>query len=277
MTGTARDTVPDPSPVLLERDGDVAILTLSNPARLNPLGTGLQQRLRTLLADIRDDRGVRAVVLTGEGKGFCVGADLSAMGPAGDRDARSVGERTADIMQAVSNRLVLDLRELPVPVVCAVNGACAGAGVGLALAADVVLMARSAYFYLPFIPKLGIVPDLGSTWFIERLAGRGRALAWTLLGDHLGAERAVQWGLAWDLVDDADLRAQALVLAQRLAALPAHAAVEARRAFDAAAANTLPEQLSYEAERQRVLLDLPSFAEGVAAFTEKRAPRFPGR
>ncbi|MEP6875716.1 MAG: enoyl-CoA hydratase-related protein [Burkholderiales bacterium] len=271
------DAAIDVSPVRFERDGEVAILTLANPARLNPLGIGLQQRLRTLLSEIRDDRGVRAVVLTGEGKGFCVGADLSAMGPVSEGDAHSLGERTADMMRTLSNRLILDLRELPVPVVCAVNGACAGAGVGLALAADVVLMARSAYFYLPFLPKLGIVPDLGSTWFLERFAGRGRALALSLLGDRLGAERAVQWGLAWDTVDDAALRAQALALAQRLAALPAHAAIEARRAFDAAAANTLPEQLAYEAERQRVLLDLPSFVEGVAAFSEKREPRFPGR
>ena len=269
--------IDDASTVRLERDGDVAILTLANPARLNPLGLRLQQRLRALLADIRADHGVRAVVLTAEGKGFCVGADLSAMGPATDGDARSLGERTADTMQALSNRLILDLHELPVPVVCAVNGACAGAGVGLALAADVVLMARSAYFFLPFISRLGIVPDLGSTWFIERIAGRGRALALTLLGDRLGAERAVQWGLAWDSVDDTALQAQALALAQRLAKLPAHAALEARRAFDAAAANTLAQQLSYEAERQRVLLDLPSFAEGVAAFSEKREPRFPGR
>jgi len=269
--------IDDASTVRLERDGDVAILTLANPARLNPLGLGLQQRLRALLAEIRADHGVRAVVLTAEGKGFCVGADLSAMGPATDGDARSLGERTADTMQALSNRLILDLHELPVPVVCAVNGACAGAGVGLALAADVVLMARSAYFFLPFISRLGIVPDLGSTWFIERIAGRGRALALTLLGDRLGAERAVQWGLAWDSVDDTALQAQALALAQRLAKLPAHAALEARRAFDAAAANTLAQQLSYEAERQRVLLDLPSFAEGVAAFSEKREPRFPGR
>ena len=269
--------IDDASTVRLERDGDVAILTLANPARLNPLGLGLQQRLRALLAEIRADHGVRAVVLTAEGKGFCVGADLSAMGPATDGDARSLGERTADTMQALSNRLILDLHELPVPVVCGVNGACAGAGVGLALAADVVLMARSAYFYLPFIRRLGIVPDLGSTWFIERIAGRGRALALTLLGDRLGAERAVQWGLAWDSVDDTALQAQALALAQRLAKLPAHAALEARRAFDAAAANTLAQQLSYEAERQRVLLDLPSFAEGVAAFSEKREPRFPGR
>ena len=269
--------IDDASTVRLERDGDVAILTLANPARLNPLGLGLQQRLRALLAEIRADHGVRAVVLTAEGKGFCVGADLSAMGPATDGDVRSLGERTADTMQALSNRLILDLHELPVPVVCAVNGACAGAGVGLALAADVVLMARSAYFFLPFISRLGIVPDLGSTWFIERIAGRGRALALTLLGDRLGAERAVQWGLAWDSVDDTALQAQALALAQRLAKLPAHAALEARRAFDAAAANTLAQQLSYEAERQRVLLDLPSFAEGVAAFSEKREPRFPGR
>jgi len=140
-----------------------------------------------------------------------------------------------------------------------------------------VIAARSAYFYLPFLPKLGIVPDLGSTWFMERLAGRGRAMGLALLGDRLSAEQAVQWGVAWACVDDAVLRAEALAVAQRLAKLPAHAAVEARRAFDAAALNTLPQQLAYEAERQRELLDKASFMEGVRAFLEKREARFAGR
>lgn len=263
--------------IRLERDGDVALAIFDNPARLNPLTTAFQQELRAALRQVREDRGIRALVLTGEGRAFCVGADLSSMGPSGDDDGRSLGERTAEWMRELGNRLILDLRELPVPVVAAVNGACAGAGVGLALAADVVIAARSAYFYLPFIPKLGIVPDLGTTWFTERLLGRGRALGLALLGDRLPAQQAADWGLAWACVDDAALREEALAIARRLAKLPAHGAIEARRACDAAASSTLAEQLAYEADRQRELLDRPSFEEGVRAFLEKREPRFSGR
>lgn len=263
--------------IRLERDGDVALAIFENPTRLNPLTTAFQQELRAVLRQVREDHGIRALVLTGEGRAFCVGADLSSMGPSGEADGRSLGERTAEWMRELGNKLILELRELPVPVVAAVNGACAGAGVGVALAADVVLAARSAYFYLPFIPKLGIVPDLGTTWFVERLVGRGRALGLTLLGDRLPAEQAAAWGLVWACVDDAALRDEALAIAHRLATLPAHGAIEARRACDAAASNTLAEQLAYEADRQRELLDRPSFGEGVRAFLEKREPRFPGR
>ncbi|MBI5256901.1 MAG: enoyl-CoA hydratase/isomerase family protein [Burkholderiales bacterium] len=260
-------------PLRFERDGDVALIVFDNPARMNPLSVDFQQGLRELLERVRNDRTLRALVLTGEGRGFCVGADLTSMKPTPD-DPRTLGERTAENMHALSNRLIQELHELPVPVVSAVNGACAGAGVGVALAADVVLAARSAYFYLPFLPKLGIVPDLGSTWFMQRLAGRGRALGLALLGDRLSAEQAVQWGVAWACVDDDALRAEALAIAQRLAKLPAHATLEARRAFDAAASNTLVQQLHYEAERQRELLNKPSFMQGVRAFLEKRDPRF---
>ncbi len=257
-----------------ERDGAVALAIFDRAERLNPLSVEFQQALRGVCAQVREDRSVRALLLTGEGRAFCVGADLSSLGQPAPGDTRSLGPRVAEQMHALSNRVILDLRELPVPVLSAVNGACAGAGVGIALAADVVLAAKSAYFYLPFLPKLGIVPDLGTTWFIERLAGRGRALGLSLLGDRLAAEQAVQWGVAWAAVDDAALRSEALALAHRLAKLPSHAAVEARRAYDAAAINTLPQQLAYEAERQRELLDKPSFIEGVQAFLAKREPRF---
>lgn len=264
-------------PLRLERDGDVGLILFDQPERLNPLSRAFQEGLRALLKQVREDRSIRAVVLTGEGRAFCVGADLSSMGPAPEGDSRSLGHRTAEQMHALSNRVITDIRELPVPVVSAVNGPCAGAGVGVALAADVVIAAKSAYFYLPFMPKLGIVPDLGSTWFMERLAGRGRAMGLTLLGDRLPAEQAVQWGVAWACVDDAAPRAEALAVAHKLARLPAHAALETRRAYDAAALNTLPQQLAYEAERQRELLDKPSFMEGVQAFLGKREPRFEGR
>lgn len=260
------------SPLLCERDGDVAILSLQLPTRLNPLTLDIQRALREQLARLCDEGTVRALVLTGVGKAFCVGADLSSMGAA--EGGASLGQRTADTMAALSNRLIEDIRALPFPVVSAVNGPAAGAGVGLALSADVVIAARSAYFYLPFMPRLGIVPDLGTTWFLERSIGRARCVALTLLGDRLSAEQAVQWGLIWSCVDDALLRQEALAIAQRLARLPAHAAREIRNAYDSAGRVDLPVQLHYEAERQRELIDRPEFSEGVKAFGEKRDPVF---
>ena len=269
--------------VRMERHGDngeIALIVLQDSARMNPLGRPLQLRLRELLAEVREDTSLRALVLTAEGRGFCVGADLSSMGGAqggAQADGRTLGEQTADNMQQLSNRLILDLQQLPVPVVCAINGAAAGAGVGLALAGDVALAARSAYFYLPFLPRLGIVPDLGTTWFIERRLGRARALGLSLLGDRLGAQQAADWGLVWACVDDEALREQALAAAARLARLPAGAVLEARRALDHAAASTLEQQLHYEAERQRELVGAPAFMEGVQAFMQKREPVFAPR
>lgn len=263
------------SAVLWESKEGVATLTLNLPAKLNPIAIDLQHELRAALARVREDRDVRAVVLTGAGKAFCVGADLSAMRPPEGNE--TLGDQTAKWMQSVSNPLIEELRALPVPVVCAVNGAAAGAGVGLALAGDVTIAAKSAYFYLSFLPKLGIVPDLGCTWIIPRLVGPARAMGMSLLDERLGAERAAQWGLIWACVEDDLLLPEAQQIAKRLARLPAHAVIEARRAFEASARHNLPEQLHYESERQRELLNRPAFAEGVAAFLQKRAPEFPGR
>lgn len=261
------------NPLLEERHGDVLVLSLNIPERLNPIARELQVALRARLAALREDRSVAALVLTGAGRAFCVGADLSSMGPPGG--GGSIGQNSFEAMESLSNRIVEDLRTLPMPVLSAVNGPAAGAGVGIALAADVVIAARSAYFYLPFMPKLGIVPDLGTTWFLERFVGRARAVGMSLLGEKLSADQAAQWGLIWSVVEDADLTAQALALAQRLARLPAHAAREVRAAYESAGRVSLVEQMRYEAERQRELLDAPSFAEGVRAFREKREPIFP--
>ena len=263
--------------VRLERHGDIALIVHHDSERMNPLGQPFQHQLRALLAQVRADAGIRALVLTAEGRGFCVGADLSALGGAAPADGRTLGEHTAERMEQLSNRLILDLQDLPVPVVCAVNGAAARAGVGLALAADLTLAARSAYLYLPFLPRLGIVPDLGTTWFLERRLGRARALGLALMGEKLGAQQAADWGLVWACVDDAVLRDEAVAAARRLARLPAGAALEARRALDAAAAGTLAQQLSYEAGRQRELVGGPAFMEGVQAFLQKREPVFPPR
>lgn len=263
------------STVLWDLENGVATLTLNLPHKLNPIALDLQRELCEAFARVRGDRSVRAVVLTGAGKAFCVGADLSAMRP--PEAGETLGDQTAKWMQSVSNPLIEEMRALPVPVVCAVNGAAAGAGVGLALAADVTLAGKSAYFYLSFLPKLGIVPDLGCTWFIPRLVGPARAMGMSLLDERLPAERAAQWGLIWACVEDDLLLLDAQQLAERLARLPAHAVLEARKAFEASARHTLPEQLHYESERQRELLNRPEFAEGVSAFLQKRAPTFAGR
>lgn len=261
--------------VLHDVHAGVATVTLNLPAKLNPIARELQEELRDTLARVRDDRAVRAMVLTGAGKAFCVGADLGSMkGPA---QGETLGDATAHWMQTLSHPIIEALRTMPMPVLCAVNGAAAGAGVGIALACDIVIAARSAYFYLPFLPKLGIVPDLGCTWAIPRLVGPARAMGMALLDERLPAEKAAQWGLIWAAFDDDQLLLEARQIAQRLARLPAHAIAEARQAFAASAQHTLADQLHYESERQRELLERPEFTEGVAAFLQKRQPNFAGR
>jgi 2-(1,2-epoxy-1,2-dihydrophenyl)acetyl-CoA isomerase len=262
--------------VLYEASDDIATLTLNYPEKLNPIAIPLQEELRDALARLADDRSIRCAILTGAGRAFCVGADLSGMG-ADPSDQRSRGERSHDMMTRISNPIIMALRQLSVPVVAAVNGPAAGAGVGIALACDLVVAARSAYFYLPFMPRLGIIPDLGTTWFLPRLVGSARAMGMSLLGERLTAEQAAAWGLIWSCVEDEALPREAHTLARRLAALPVHAVTEIRAALAASATNGLPEQLRYEATRQRDLLDGAPFAEGVAAFQEKREPKFPGR
>lgn len=265
----------EPRHVHLVREDDVAIITLDNPGRRNALSRAMQHGLRDALAEVGATPGIRALLLTAAGDAFCAGADLNGSIPDGDATL-SRGQATRKVMEELSNPLVLALRRLPIPVVSALPGVTAGAGIGLALAADVVLAARCAYFYLPFIPKLGIVPDLGTTWFLQRLVGPGRATALTLLGGRLPAETAQQWGLVWECLDAAALRAGAMETARQLARLPAHAVVETRNAYRAAAVNGLAAQLQYEADRQCELIDRPEFEEGVRAFLEKREPDFAG-
>lgn len=257
------------------RDG-IATLTLNEPTTLNALSFPLVEALRAALAEAVANRQVRAVILTGAGKAFSSGADLGGM-DVGDADGKSMGERVADWMERSTNRLILEMRESPVPIVCALNGPVAGGSVGLVLAADIVVAARSSYLYLSFMPALGLIPDMGASWLLPRRIGAARALGLTLLGERIGAEQALQWGLVWRCVEDGALADEARTLALRLAALPAHAALEARRASHAADRNDLEQQLAYERDRQRELIDRPEFAEGVRAFASRRKPVFPGR
>jgi len=235
-------------------------------------GCTVDLAFRAVLTEVKRRDDVRALLLTGAGRGFCAGQDLS------DRVIAAAAE-PVDLGYTISthyNPLIRTLRELPKPVVCAVNGVAAGAGANIALACDVVLAARSASFIQAFC-KIGLVPDSGGTYFLPRLVGTARAMGLALLGDKLGAEDAERWGLIWKCVDDAKLMDEARALAAQLAAGPTKALGEIKRAIYASPANMLDAQLDFERDLQRELGRSGDYREGVAAFMEKRAPKFRGR
>jgi 2-(1,2-epoxy-1,2-dihydrophenyl)acetyl-CoA isomerase len=261
--------------ILYSREGAVACITLNQPERLNPFSPLMVDEIRDAAAKVRNDKSVRALLLTANGKLFSAGADLGAGAFSAQSESR--GTRAGRVMRDAVNPMIAELHELPVPIVTALNGGAAGGGVGLALVADIVLAARSAWFYLPFIKKLGLVPDAGASWFLHHRLGPARTLALSLTGERLSAEKAEQWGLIHSCVDDVALQAEAMKLAQQLARLPAHGILEARRISEAASGNDLRAQLEYEAARQEQLFDAPTLEEGVKAFFEKRDPEFPGR
>lgn len=245
---------------------------------MNPLDDGVIDGLVDAVEQIRDDNEVRAVILTGRGRGFSVGADLAHYRSLIDKPDpdKSLGQYVGELM-ARMNPVIQSFKELPVPVLCAVNGVAAGGGVGLALAGDLVIAAKSAYFYLPFFPSLGAVPDMGVTWVLPRVIGLARTVGLALTGEKLPAQTAQEWGLIWACVEDDRLEAESRRLARQLAAMPSHAILDARAIFAAAQKNSLPEQLALERVRQMELLDGESFTEGVRSFAERRAPVFPGR
>jgi len=267
------------SAVEYEVRAGIALVTLNEPERMNPLSEAVQAGLIDAIARVHEDRSVRAMLLTGCGRGFCVGADLKDFSQRADDPAatESLGTYVGKMMEDKANAIVRGLQTLPVPVVCAVNGAAAGGGFGLALTADVVIAARSAFFYLPFVPALGVVPDMGAMWIAVRAIGRTRAMALALTGHRLSAEQAERWGLIWSCVDDDRLMSEATDLARQLAALPAHAIDEMRSLLDAAEKNSIDEQLDLERARQQKLIDGESFREGLSAFRERRRAQFLGR
>lgn len=255
------------------RDG-VAEVTLCRPERLNAFDEAMLDGLASAIAAADADGRVGAILLTGEGRGFCAGMDLTTATP--PADGTSLGTAIRREIEQRLNPVVLALVGSRVPVVTAVNGVAAGGGMGLALCGDVVLAARSASFVQVFAPRLGIAPDTGSTWHLGRLLGRARARGLALLGDRLDAETAERWGLVWRVVDDADLMDEARATAARLARGSTEALRWTRRLLDEAPTATLPDQLAREAEANGELVDGPDFLEGVVAFLEKREPRFSG-
>ncbi len=251
------------------RDGAVATLTLRRPQVLNSFCAAMHADLSAAFTAIEEDPTIRCVLLAGAGRGFCAGQDLGETGTPGLADA---GER----LERLYNPLILRMRHLPVPIICAVNGVAAGAGASLALACDIVLAARSAKFIQAFV-RIGLVPDAGSTWFLPRLVGDARARAIAMTGDPVDAAQAAEWGLIWRCVDDADLAGEAQALAARLAALPTRAIALIKQAFLAGASNDLAAQLRLERELQREAGTTADAREGIAAFVEKRPPSFRGR
>ena len=266
-------TTPAEAPLLVATADGVCTITLNRPAALNSFTVQMHGLLLPALEAAAADPAVRVVVITGAGRGFCAGQDLNdpAMAPK-DGGAPDVGDVVARYYRPLANRV----RTMPVPVIAAVNGVAAGAGANLALCCDIVVAARSASFIQAF-SKIGLVPDCAGTWLLPRLVGRAHAMALAMTGDKLPAEEAARIGLIWRCVDDAGFAAEVQALAGRLAKMPARALAETRRLVDAATTLEFDAALVAEAQAQGVLGAAHDFAEGVAAFRDKRAPVFSDR
>src|ERR1700737_3943251 len=257
--------------ILFNVDGGIARLTLNRPDMLNSFNTQMHGEVRDAL-DRLSTLAARVLVLTGAGRGFCAGQDL------GDR-AVAPGSQGVDLGESIDKYykpLGLALHPLPMPVIAAVNGVAAGAGANIALACDLVIAARSASFVQAF-SKLGLVPDSGGTWSLPRLIGTARALGLTLLGDKLSAEQAASWGLIWRCVEDGELASVVEGLARQLAVAPTRGLARTKQAIYEGLTRTLPQQLDIDRDYQGELGHSIDYAEGVAAFAEKRTPRFTGR
>lgn len=254
-------------------ESGVARITLNRPDKMNSFNAAMHAELRDALDSIQTHTAVRVLVLTGAGRGFCAGQDLA------DEEVRFVpGETPPDLGDVVERHykpLILRLANMRVPTVAAVNGVAAGAGASLALACDMVLATESAAFLLPFA-KIGLIPDTACSWLVPQRLGQARALGLAMTGQKLPAAKAAQWGLIWDAVADDAFAGAVDALAQQLAQMPTRALVRTRQAMQAGRTNTLEQQLTLEGLYMRELGRSSDYVEGVAAFLEKRAPRFTG-
>ncbi len=251
-----------------------AILRLQRPERLNALTATLVRELTAALAGLADHPTVGCLVLTGEGRAFCAGADIAQGHGAHPAGGASRGDRAAAWLTDALNPLVQRMWQFDKPIIAAVNGVAAGGGVGLALASDIVVAARSASFVQVFCPRLALVPDMGCTWFAPRLVGRSRAMALALLGEELTAAEAERWGLIWRCVDDEQLMPVALRLADQLGRGSPSAAASTKRLINDSLDRGLVDHLRLETQEQRKLANSADHDEGLLAFHERREPRF---
>lgn len=259
-------------PVLIEARPTYRVITLNRPARLNAVTIELHRALADALDNAEADKTCRSILITGAGRGFCAGQDLSDIDP-------PTAENPADLGLLIErhyNPLIRRLRALAMPVVCAVNGIAAGAGANIALACDIVIAARSASFLQAFA-KIGLVPDSGGTFFLPRLIGEARARALCLTAESISAETAAEWGLIWKCVDDAELMQQAQAVCEKFGEAPTRSLAMIKRALDASAHNTLDAQLDLERDLQREIGRGNDYLEGVTAFLQKRKPVYKGR
>ena len=258
-------------PVLVSLDSGVLRVTLNRPEKLNAFNPSVHQGLAGAMTRAESEAAIRCVLVTGAGRGFCAGADLT------ERDMKSAAPMDLGAgLEAWYNPLVRRMRALEKPIVCAVNGVAAGAGANFALACDIVFAARSASFIQAFV-KIGLVPDCGGSYFLPRLAGTQRAMALAMTGDRLSAEDAERFGVIWKCVDDAQLGPEADKFARALASGPTRSLGLIKKAMYASAGNTLDAQLDLERDLQREVGKGEDYREGVSAFLEKRKPRFTGK
>lgn len=256
--------------IRLEVAGSVATLLLARPERLNAINAATHPELRDALDRVETDKHVRCLVLTGEGRAFCSGQDLS------ERNIEEPSQLDlGSSLEKNYNPLVLRLASFPIPTIAAINGPAAGAGANIALACDIILMARSAYIQQAFA-RIGLVPDAGGTWFLPRLVGLKRALAMALFADRISAEDCERMGIAWKIFDDDIFASEVAKHAAILAAGPTLAYRLAKKAIMDSGANDLAAQLDLERDSQREAGRSRDFLEGVTAFIQKRLPRFQG-
>jgi 2-(1,2-epoxy-1,2-dihydrophenyl)acetyl-CoA isomerase len=259
------------APVLVERRAGYRVITLNRPDRLNAFNAAMHEALRAALAEAEADENCRALLITGSGRGFSAGQDLSErLVKPGEKPKASTD------LDKYYNPLIRSLRALPFPVVAAVNGVAAGAGANIALACDIVLAARSASFVQAFA-RIGLLQDCGGSWFLPRLIGDARARGLALLAEPLPAQKAEDWGLIWKCVDDDSLTAEAQRLCEHFASAPTQGLARIKRSLNASPDNTLDAQLDLERDLQYEAHRTPDYAEGVRAFMEKRKPNFTGR
>lgn len=255
--------------ILFDVASGVAKLTLNRPDRLNSFTVQMHDEIKHALDSME---GARVLVITGAGRGFCAGQDLS------DRAVAPDAAKTPDLGESLEfryNPLVRRITSLEMPVICAVNGVAAGAGANIAFAADIVIAAKSAKFIQSFA-NIGLIPDSGGTWSLPRLAGLPRALGLALTGEPLTAEKAEAWGLIWQCVEDADLVATTDALAAKFAGAPTKGLAATKKLIRESSSYSLTEQLEQERDWQRALGKTNDYREGVAAFLEKRTPKFAG-